>query len=468
MRKKRTKKTMITHPNSIPNGRHIYRSRNKYLRGLLKVSACLILGLTAVRAQTPLRELGSNATPPKLRDDLVSTSLIQDQAFGWTETPRESLGALYDLKKLKRTAFSIQSSLSVGYSYDNNVNLRQTGSIASSIYSVTPNIAVAYKGSHGFTLGLRYGVNYQKFDNNALKSAFNQTTGMNFNWGDGRLRIFGNASYAKTASANIDSGDRIAADSILASLGVTYDITDKTRFGVTYSTNMFLPTNKKQYINSTGVAVNTSLIKTRMQQIGAYVDYQFSPKTSLGMGVDAGVMDVDRGNDRTFYRFLLRANWAATPKFTISGSVGPQYNKIQGESGQISPYWNLGINYRLVDTGKTTFGLNIYSNQFSSIALINQSYTAKGISGSITWVPVSRLRISTALGFEHADYFSNSSTVSSTRQDNLYFIRPGMVYAISHSASVSLFYQYTRNQSSGSSSAPFTRDTFGVAMNITF
>jgi hypothetical protein len=431
----------------------------------------LILSLFSVAAlgQTPSRELGSDATAPKFRDALVSTSLIQDQAFAWSEVPRESIGALYDLDRLKQRRWSIQSALSAGYSYEDNVNLRPggKGGIGSGVYTVAPSVAARYQGSHGFSFGARYGVSYQNFDNSALKSAFNQNAGANFNWGEGALRVYGTLGFIKQASANVDAGDRIKSHSILASLGMTYNYSPKTTVGLTYTFSQFTPENKDVFTQN-NVTFNQSLITTTMQQVGTFVNYQYSPKTTLGLGADAGISEVSRGSGYSFYRLLVRSSWAFTPKLTLNGSVGPQFNKPEGDSGRMSAYWNMGINYRMVDTGKTTFGLNVYRNQFSSIALVSQSYNATGISGSVTYVPVSRLRLSTALGYEHAQYVSNSRSVTASRIDDFYFVRPAVVYAFTHYASLSLYYQYSQNFSTGFGSVPFTRNTFGAMVNITY
>jgi hypothetical protein len=431
----------------------------------------LILSLFSVAAlaQTPSRELGSEATAPKFRDALVSTSLIQDQAFAWSEVPRESIGALYDLDRLKQRRWSIQSALSTGYSYEDNVNLRPggRGGIGSGVYTLAPSIAARYQGSHGFSFGARYGVNYQNFDNKVLKSALNHNAAANFNWGEGPLRFYGTLGFIKSASANVDAGDRIASHTLSANLGMTYTYSPKTSVGITYAFSQFTPENRNVFTQN-NISINQSLIATTMQQVGTFFNYQYSPKTSVGVGADAGIWDVNRGNGFSFYRLLVRSSWAITPKLTLNGSVGPQFNKPEGESGRMSAYWNVGINYRMVDTGKTTFGLNVYRNQFSSIALLSQSYNATGISGSVTYVPVSRLRLSTALGYEHAQYVSNSSNVTASRVDDFYFVRPAVVYAFTHYASVSLYYQYSQNFSTGLGAVPFTRNTFGAMVNITY
>jgi len=418
-------------------------------------------------AQTPVRELGSVATPPKFRDELVSSSLIQDQAFSWSETPRESTGVIYNLDKLEPRRWTIQSSLSAGYTYEDNVGLG-ANAIGSAIYNVSPTVAVKYgpMGS-GLTFGLSYTANYQYFENNAFKEALNHAVTTNFNWDRGRLRVFGAAGFTNTAGANVDAGSRIDSNTIFASLGIAYNYTEKTTFGLSYTGNIFSPNDTSVFAQNNQV-INQSLLRTLTHTFGTYFDYQITGKTKLGLEAQYGIQDVDRGNDLTFYRFLLRANWAATSKLTLNASLGPQLNQPEGEQGEMSAYWNLGIDYRLVDTGKTTFGLNIYRNQNPSISLVNQSFDTTGISASLTYLPASRLRLSTAFGYEFANYFSTSSIQQSTRQDHMYFIRPALVYAVTSWASLSVFYQYTENHSSGLGSTSFRRNSFGVAASIAF
>jgi hypothetical protein len=131
-------------------------------------------------------------------------------------------------------------------------------------------------------------------------------------------------------------------------------------------------------------------------------------------------------------------------------------------------YWNLGIDYKLVDTGKTSFAFDIYRDQSASSSLVNQSYTSTGIAGTLSYTPAERISVNIATGYEFANYTGTSVEVNADRQDQLYFARPSISYSFSRRASMSLFYQWTQNVSEGDQGVGFERNGYGALFTVSF
>ena len=348
------------------------------------------------------------------------------------------------------------ASVSAGFQYDDNLTLQESGNLGSGYFVVAPTVGVKYGPmSSGLSFSLQYTPSFEWYLEDDVGNAVNHNVGATFNWEHGPLRLFGGVTFTSAEGADVDAGERIARDAAAGSLGLSYDYSDKTTFGLTYGTTLFNPEEDK-YVGS------------NRQIAGAFVDYDVTGKTTLGLGGEYEFQEVEKGSDSNAYRFLLRLKWAATSKLTVNAVAGPEIREYtEGDSG-LEAYWRLGIDYNFIDTGKTKLSFDVYRNQESSVALVGQAYTATGVVGTFTYNPSSRLQLSAAAGYEFADYTGTSSSIIADRQDHLYFIRPAIAWSFSSRTSLSVFYQFTQNSSSGVGEASFERNSYGVMMNVAY
>jgi hypothetical protein len=79
-----------------------------------------------------------------------------------------------------------------------------------------------------------------------------------------------------------------------------------------------------------------------------------------------------------------------------------------------------------------------------------------------------RLFATFAVGFEYADYLATDDSQNASRVDHYVFFRPSLNYAISDSSSLSIFYQYSYNDSDGFGANSFERGNYGVMLNYVF
>jgi hypothetical protein len=411
-------------------------------------------------AQTPARNLGEQPQVPGLRDDRAARTIISqpaaDQPYAWWETPAEGSQEIGRLEDMVPSRWTLGASLSAGYEYDDNLRLSDNNEDGSGFFTLQPHVHLKYGPmASGLAITAGYGADFQWYSEDGVKDSVNHAADLGFTWTGGRLQIYGNIGFASIDDASIDAGARVERQTVVASLGLTYDITGKTTLGITYATDLFNP-------ESDGYSGYNS------QTVGASIDYDITGKTTLGVGTQYEFEEVEQGSDRNAYRVLLRANWAATPKLTVRGEAGPEINEYSDGDSELEAYWNIGIDYKLLDTGKTTFAFDVYRNQTPSIVMPDQAYSSTGIAGTLTYNPASRLQIYTSVGYEYADYTGTSTEIVADREDNLYFIRPGLTYAINRWSSVSIFYQWTKNSSSGIEQAPFERNNYGVLLNLIY
>ena len=117
---------------------------------------------------------------------------------------------------------------------------------------------------------------------------------------------------------------------------------------------------------------------------------------------------------------------------------------------------------------KTSATLGVGRSFHPSASLANQSYFSNDVVLSVTQHVTERVMFSLATGYEFADYEATAANVIATREDNFYFIRPTVTYAISRSLSSSFFYQFSKDDSTGNGASSFERNSAGVMLNYAF
>lgn len=433
--------------------------KNEILKGrlVLSITFTALMAAGTSNGETPARKA---STPPPVAIKPASPTpgaAQSDAPYAWWEDDASSVKASTpDAKAMLPKRWNLISSISAGYEYDDNLTLDESGKTGSGFLTVQPTLGVKYGPmASGLTMDLIYTADLEWYLDNDLGDRVNHDVSSSFSWERGPFRLFGSLGYGSQASADIDAGDRVARDGLDTSLGLTYEHSEKTTLGITYSTELFSPDD-------------ASYISSHTQTFGAFADYKVTGKTTLGLGAQYEYQQVGKGSDSNAYRLLLRSSWAATSKLTLRGEVGPEIREYTDSDSGMDAYWNLGIDYKLIDTGKTSFAFDIYRDQQASSSLANQAYTSTGISGTLTFTPAESISINMATGYEFANYEATSSEVTADRQDNLYFVRPSLTYAISRRASVSLYYQWTQNVSDGEQSIDFDRNSYGALFTLSY
>jgi uncharacterized protein (PEP-CTERM system associated) len=139
-----------------------------------------------------------------------------------------------------------------------------------------------------------------------------------------------------------------------------------------------------------------------------------------------------------------------------------------GGFSQTTPVATLNLNYDIFGTGKTSATLGVSRSFQPSAVLVNQSYFSNDVVLNLTQHVTERIQVSLGVGYEFADYQATAANVNASREDNFYFIRPTLTYALSRGFSSSLFYQFSKDDSTGFGASSFERNSAGVMLNYAF
>lgn len=113
---------------------------------------------------------------------------------------------------------------------------------------------------------------------------------------------------------------------------------------------------------------------------------------------------------------------------------------------------------------KTSLHAGVYARSQNSPSLAGQFFQSNGFTAGIDQKLGTKVNVGVDLGYDFSEYRSYQGGVISSRRDRVIFVRPWAKYTLSRRISLELFYQHTRNSSSGLASQSFERDLLGAGI----
>ena len=252
--------------------------------------------------------------------------------------------------------------------------------------------------------------------------------------------------------ANIDSGGRRRLTTYLSRVNAAYDLSGKTSLsaGLDYT------------LTDYGNLINSDSL---MATLG--IDYKIAPKVTVGLAGSAGKDWVDApSTNQTFEQVNLRASYQATGKITASASGGVEFRQFDGGTdNRVSPVFQVGVSYQPFEG--TAISLNASGEIVNSAVLANQDYVSTQFTATIRQRLFQRVFVSVSGGLQKLDYFSTLDGSDTRREDNYYFIQPGIDVSITRYWTAGIYYLHRTNDSTVALFG-FDENQFGVHSRITF
>jgi hypothetical protein len=177
-----------------------------------------------------------------------------------------------------------------------------------------------------------------------------------------------------------------------------------------------------------------------------WINYAYSPKLGLGLGVTLGYVDVEEHSSQTYEQALGRITYAVAEKLNFAASFGGEVRQYGGGVGDsFSPVWTILGAYRVREG--TSFSLQANQQYRSSSRYGNQDYLRTGFSARISQRIYRRAELSVSGLYYHSDYGATERGVSATRKDDSLIVSVGVDTAIGQRWNVGVFYDYQDNSS---------------------
>ncbi len=343
-----------------------------------------------------------------------------------------------------------QSAVSVSASMNFRLGEPATGRTMSLAYSATMNVFQDGGSSQSSIPRSSAGVgntgtgNAGSFDEG---DRFNQQLSFRAQYKMAKLELGLGVGFTSLSGQNRDVGREISRDLLTVSLTSRYPISPKT----SVSWDLALPVREFDGgIGSSGITSEH------------FVDYEYSPRTSVGVGGAFGWLNVDGEETQTFQRLSVRAAYEATAKLRAVGSFG--YETRQAGDGDINtPVFTFGGTWAAREG--TDVSLTADRRIFNSATEQGVNYTSTSVMLRISQRLGERCVGSLGLGWENGSYETTAGGVSANRVDNLFLVQAALAMRLTKRLTCSVNLGISDNDSNVIS---YRTVTAGVQCGFTF
>lgn len=371
----------------------------------------------------------------------------------------------------------IHARASTSFVYDDNINLHQRprgagGGIRTGreqaplgddfIYTFSPGIVIAKPTTlddSRSTLSVEYSPAFIFFLKNDQVNSIDHSAKFEGGYALTKLTLALVQDFSITSGGVVDVGSRVSQKNYHTAVTARYEVTEKTFLQMDGSyriTDYETQTDSEEW----------SVVPT--------MNYQISPKVTLGLGVTFGELSVGRQTShsrtngtnvtsfttvktepQTYIGPTVRAAYKTTEKTDVSLSVGGEWRTYSDGSSSFSPVFSLAGTYRPFEG--TSFGIEAHRRQQNSAVLNGQNFISTGGSISVRQRLRGRLSGTLSVSFDNSTYQAAQRGVQATRQDDYFLLRYGVDAILGQRWSVGLFHQYREDIS--------TEKNFGFSNN---
>ena len=343
--------------------------------------------------------------------------------------------------------WSVKPHLSISCFYDGNIFVRSHDTASDFITRVAPGVTMRLGNTESmFYLEADYTAGFNWYMEHFGQSNVDQNVSASLQWALPKTIIGLHLGFSSDTGTDIEASNLVRQQLYFIGLTTHYTLGDKTSLDLNgdYTRSDF-----------------DGFISSSQFDASAFFNYNYSPKTQIGIGGAAGYVIVPGEGDQTYQQLNLRATYRATGKLTFIGEVGGEIREFSlGGSDNITPVFNLSAAWDI--RAGTQLNLSFQRQLYVSAFLTDQDYTATSVDISITQRITDYISASLTLSYINTDYTATSNNVYANREDNYMDIRPAVQWSVTSWLSIGVFYEYSQNFSSGLEADSFQRDRGGV------
>lgn len=420
---------------------------------------CLLLLPVHGHAQEPqLPESGNSAVLPgveNLGESLLISEILAVDAAPMAEPVGEPLAPISEYAAGRRGRWRVAPHLRVKGTYDDNIFIQPDNEIADYILTVAPGLGAGFWDSEeerelywdrlrAPTLIERSRGNFLAVDYTAILLGFAKTTSQNTldhdarldgRWTRGRLTINGGLRFESKSEANADIGGRVRRQTASAALSSTYEVSPKTSLEVAF---FAMHNDPEDYV------------RTMEWRGEAALDYAVAPSVRLGLGASAGVIETEDSANSVFERIFARATYSLSEKLETVFRAGVEFRQSEGEAGdRVNPIFEASALWKPTVGRRVLF--ESYRRVETSSFTPDQDITRTGVGLTLQQAVRGGLHLRLEAGAYLADYTATQGDES--REDRVYFIRPGIFYSFAAWGNLGVSYEWRRDCSTRRSSS---------------
>ena len=339
--------------------------------------------------------------------------------------------------------------------YDDNIYIASdsAGKTADYVFTISPGMGAGAGDFEARTENFVY-VDYTPgvviFEKRSDSDATEHDARLDGQYRFAKLVVGLNQSYVSASGALVDAGGRTTRQIYTTGVRGTYEISPKTTW-----TSQFRQT----------ITDYQTLYDSVEWYNQNWVDYEIMPKTRLGVGLNFGWLEVDRSVDQEYQQLMSRIDWKPTDKISIQARGGVEYRQADEGKDSFNPVFGLGGSYRPFDG--TSVNLDGYRREMNSASQFAHNMVTTGFTMGVRQRFLQKFFVTVNGGYDETEYRGVLSSILATREDEYWFIKPGVESDVTDFLKLSLFYQYRENNSTVPASS-FNNNQVGFQAKLLF
>jgi hypothetical protein len=380
--------------------------------------------------------LGAAASLPA-QQILMSPPPVNTTPSAVAGEPGDHSGSLLDSVGSKLTSplsllhwgpISGRPHLNYSFSYAEGLESTPGNKDSSIINTFTPGIT--FNGGTHWTLDYSPSLVYYSSKN--LKDSLNHNVILSagFNYEDWVLGF--SQGYSLSSNPNAETAAQTAIEGYTTTLSASYRINSKFSIDANVS-QMF--------------SFAEQLSSYKSWSTTEYLNYQFAPALTTGVGMTFGYDNESVGPDMSHEQLLARVQWRAAQKVSLDIHTGLEDRQYlsSGTSDTITPVLGAAINYNPVSQTQLTLSAD---RSISPSLAGNSATTTTTLTLSLQQRLFGKFSSNASLSYTRREYDATVVNGSAQRADDSYVFSTGVGYSLNRHASLSGSYQYSRNSSS--------------------
>ncbi len=323
-----------------------------------------------------------------------------------------------------------------------------------------------------FDVGAHWTLDYTPTLSFYSSSNFRDTLNQNvqLNWGSAYNDWFlnGSQSYSSTSDPNEETATQTGQQTYATAFNASYQFNKKVSLDLGFNQNFNYIGNSQ---SSAGLLQN--LASSRSWSTMNWLNYQFWPRLSAGLGLGMGYNQQDNSPDSIDEQYQARVNWRATDKvsFQLSGGLEDQQYLSGGAGALESPIFGATIQYQPFKQTEISVTAN---RTVSSSAFQGQVTESTSITCDLNQRLFGHLHLDVSGGYNSTKYVSSFAGFSTGRSDDTYTLTPRLSFPCLKRGSIAVFYDYSKNSSTqtgfaaGSSAFSYSSSQIGIEISYRY
>jgi Putative beta-barrel porin 2 len=332
----------------------------------------------------------------------------------------------------------IRPKMDFNVMYDDNITISNTNRKADFQYTLSPGVLFGlgdYLQKEANYVTLEYIPSLILFNHFSTFNTLDQHLRAEGQYSLARLKLGPYFEYDKTSGPNRDIGGRVSSEIYATGILTNYRISEKTSIDV----NADLTFSHYQHQIGSKELVNHD-----------WLNYSLTPKVIVGLGGAFGVLQPENGGTQNYQQALFKAQFVSTAKLTFNGNAGLEFREFPNGT-KVTPVFGLSADYQAFPA--TKLSISGSRNVTNSSLAGGDNYTATRVAVAIRQHLIGDYFLGFEVGYENDAYSQATGTTTgfaqtiAARQDNYFFIHPGVTYRLKDWADISLSYFYRDNES---------------------